>query len=132
MALAELIDASLLLEFGDDYAGIGNVDEPKWRVRALLMKLDADRAHGTEYFVNKFIDKVKSIFAGLPKPKDWQSFQKNDPPLLFTHDEVQRFALENRLARAGVRGVGQARIGFDGRGAEKVRGRGGVCGKQCL
>ena len=36
MALTELVDASLLFEFGDEYASIGNIQEPKWRVRTLL------------------------------------------------------------------------------------------------
>lgn len=91
MALAELVDASLL-EFSDEYAPLATVQEPKWRVRALLMKLAADKAHGTEY-VDKFVHKVESVFSGLPKPKDSEAFRVHDLPLLFTADEVQQFAL---------------------------------------
>ena len=61
------------------------------------MKLDSDDKNGTDYFRNKFIPKVEAIFTGLPKPKDWQSFQKNDLPLLFTANEVQQFALDGNL-----------------------------------
>jgi hypothetical protein len=82
-----------------------NIQEPKWRVRTLLMKLDSDDKNGTDYFRNKFIPKVEAIFTGLPKPKDWQSFQKNDLPLLFTHSEVQQFALEHRLNKAQTKAV---------------------------
>ncbi len=64
----------------------------KWRVRSLLMKLESDRRNGTDYVTNKFVGKTKEIFSGLPKPKDWNTFQNHDLPLLFTPDEVQRFA----------------------------------------
>ena len=46
---------------------------------------------------DKFIIQIKIIFDGLPKPKDWYSFNHNDLPLLFTAHDVQRFALEHRL-----------------------------------
>ena len=66
----------------------------------MLMKLEADRVNKTDYFIHKFMDKVKEIFAGLPKPKDMRSFVGNDLPLLFTANDVQRFALEHRLNKA--------------------------------
>jgi len=94
MALTELVDASLLFEFGDEYASIGNIQEPKWRVRTLLMKLESDRKNGTDYFSTKFHAKVESIFSGLPKPKEYGPFTRDDLPLLFTASEVQQFALE--------------------------------------
>lgn len=98
-ALAELVDASLLLEYGDEYEKLSPVQEPKWRVRTLLMKLRADDAHGTEY-VSKFTHKVIEIFSGLPKSKNWISFATNDLPLLFTNAEVQQFALDQKLNKS--------------------------------
>jgi len=105
MALTELVDASLLFEFGDEYASIGNIQEPKWRVRTLLMKLESDRKHGTDYFGTKFHAKVESIFSGLPKPKEYGPFTRDDLPLLFTASEVQQFALEHRLNKAQTKAV---------------------------
>lgn len=60
----------------------------------MLVKLDSDRRMETDYFSNKFIGKVKSIFSGLPKPKEWQSLLNNDLPLLTSIDEdVQQLAV---------------------------------------
>lgn len=105
MALAELVDASLLLDCGDEYAQIGILQEPKWRVKALLSKLDSDRRNGTDFFTHKFVGKVETIFTGLPKPKEWRSFLEHDLPLLFTPDEVQQFALEHRLSKSQTKAV---------------------------
>ena len=104
MALCELVDASLL-EFSEDYAPMATIQEPKWRVRALLTKLDSDRRNGTDFFTNKFVGKVVEIFSGLPKPKEWPAFLNHDLPLLFTADEVQQFALEHRLNKAQTKAV---------------------------
>ena len=105
MALTELVDASLL-EFSEEYARLSVIQEPKWRVKTLLMKLDSDDKHGTD-FGNKFVPKVIEIFSGLPKPKDWQSFQKHDLPLLFTASEVQQFALDHKLNKAQTKAVNE-------------------------
>ena len=83
------------------------IQEPKWRVKSLLMKLDSDDRTGTDYFSNKFVRKAEEIFSGLPKPKDWQSFQKHDLPLLFTHNEVQQFALDHKLNKAQTKAVNE-------------------------
>jgi len=110
MALAELVDATLL-EFSDEYETISDIsfldlkeetkkDKPKWRVRALLTKLESDRKHGTDYFGSKFTAKIAEIFSGLPKPKDPISFTTNDLPLLFTANDVQQFSLEHRLNKS--------------------------------
>mgnify|MGYP003378600608 CR=1 FL=1 len=104
MALTELVDASLL-EFSADYAPLSTIQEPKWRVRALLGKLNADRANGTKYFIPKFGDKIKAIFDGLPKPKDARKFLENDLMLLFTASDVQQFALEHRLNKAQTKAI---------------------------
>lgn len=105
MALAELVDASLMIEFDKAYSTIGNVQEPKWRVRTLLMKLDSDNKHGTDYFGNKFVPKVETLFAGLPKPKNWLPFYRHDLSILFTPDEVQQFALDQRLNKSQTKAV---------------------------
>ncbi|MCC8997947.1 MAG: ParB/RepB/Spo0J family partition protein, partial [Candidatus Contendobacter sp.] len=77
MALTELVDASLL-EFSAEYAPLSAIQEPKWRVKALLGKLESDRANKTDYFITKFSDKVDEIFSGLPKPKEYGPFTRND------------------------------------------------------
>jgi len=104
MALCELVDASLL-EFSNEYAALTPIQEPKWRVKTLLTKLDSDDKNGTDFFRNKFVPKVIEIFSGLPKPKEWQSFQKHDLPLLFTHNEVQQFALDHRLNKSQTKAI---------------------------
>ena len=107
LALAELIDAELTLAFGDEYRALSKVDEPKWRVKALLTKMDSDDRNGTEYVTNKFVRKTEAVFDGLPKPKDWHAFQKHDLPLLFTADEVQQFAMEHRLNKSQTKAVAE-------------------------
>lgn len=105
LAMAELVDASMM-EFSPEYAPLSPVQEPKWRVKTLLMKLDSDDKHGTN-FGNKFVPKAEEIFAGLPKPKDWHTFQKHDLPLLFTPAEVQEFALKHRLNKSQTKAVNE-------------------------
>lgn len=62
------------------------------------MKLDSDRRNGTDVFTNKFVGKVQSIFASLPKPKEWRTFFVNDLPLLISIDaDVQDVAAEHEL-----------------------------------
>lgn len=73
MALTELVDASLL-EFSAEYAPLSTIQEPKWRVKALLTKLESDRKNSTDYFSGTFSAKVKAVFDGLPKPKDARKF----------------------------------------------------------
>lgn len=87
----DIIDTELLDAF-EEYSGYGNTSVE--RVRFVLMKLAADKAHGTEYFVNKFVNKIQSIFNGLPKPKEWQSFLNHDLPLLTSiDDDVQEISI---------------------------------------
>lgn len=105
-ALAELVDASLLLECEDEYSSISPIQEPRWRVRTLLMKLDSDDKHGTD-FGNKFVPNVEAIFSGIPKPKDWQTFQKHDLPLLFTNEEVQQFAMDHKLNKSQTKAINE-------------------------
>lgn len=101
-----IVGTARLLEFSGDYAPLSPVQEPKWRVKTLLMKLDSDDKHGTN-FGNKFVPKAEEIFAGLPKPKDWHTFQKHDLPLLFTPAEVQEFALKHRLNKSQTKAVNE-------------------------
>ena len=103
-ALAELVDASLLLEYGDEYEHLSPSQEPKWRVKMLLTKLAADKANATK-FMDKFVHKVKEIFDGLPKQKDSESFRVHDLPLLFTDEEVQQFALDQKLNKSQTRAI---------------------------
>ncbi len=105
MALAELVDASLI-EFSDEYAPLATVQEPKWRVKTLLMKLSSDKANGTS-FMNKFVHKVESVFSGLPKPKEWEAFRVHDLPLLFTSSEVQQFSLKHQLNKSQTKAIGE-------------------------
>jgi hypothetical protein len=90
------------------------VQEPKWRVKSLLMKLDSYRrikARGDDpgrelaELSNKFVGQTEAIFSGLPKPKDWNAFQNHDLPLLFTPAEVQEFAvLWSRCGKFSIAG----------------------------
>ncbi len=97
LALAELVDASML-EFSGDYAPLSPVQEPKWRVKSLLMKLESVRkaiakkeTPSDELLAirSKFAAETEKIFSGLPKPKDFITFASHDLPLLFTPAEVQ-------------------------------------------
>lgn len=106
LALAELVDASML-EFSGDYAPLSPVQEPKWRVKSVLSKLNSDRANKTNYFIPKFGDKIEEIFSGLPKPKDARKFLENDLVLLFTPAEVQEFALKHRLNKSQTKAVNE-------------------------
>ncbi len=111
----ELVDASMM-EFSDDYAHLSPVQEPKWRVKSLLMKLESDRkikARGDDpgrelaELCSKFTAQTEKIFSGLPKPKDYISFATNDLPLLFTPAEVQEFALKHRLNKSQTKAVNE-------------------------
>lgn len=104
-ALAELIDSELLIEFGDEYTTLSKAQEPKWRVRSLLMAIKADEANGTSKVMHKFVHKTDSVFSSLPKPKTRESFASHDLPLLFTADEVQRFAMQHRLNKSQTKAV---------------------------
>ncbi len=79
------------------------VQEPKWRVKSLLMKLESDRRNKTDYVTGKFSGKTEAIFSGLPKPKLFASFLDKELPLLFTPAEVQEFALKHRLNKSQAR-----------------------------
>ena len=94
---------------GLEYADYGNASTH--RVRFALMKLDSDRRNGTDVFTNKFIGKVQTIFASLPKPKEWQSLLNNDLPLLTSIDEdVQATAVDAKLNKSRLkRGFDSAR-----------------------
>lgn len=76
-----LIDADLSLSFGDEYAALSKIQEPKWRVKALLTLIESDRKNGTEKVSNKFVAKTDAIFAGLPKTKELVSFSMHDLPI---------------------------------------------------
>jgi hypothetical protein len=61
--VAEMVDAELI-EDADDAAF---VDTPSLRVRTLLMKLDPDRRHGTDYVASEFTGMVEDLFVRFPK-----------------------------------------------------------------
>jgi len=92
------------------------VQEPKWRVKTLLMKLESVRKAiakkeppSDELLAirHKFMAETESIFSGLPKPKDMRSFEGNDLPLLFAPAEVQEFALKHRLNKSQTKAVNE-------------------------
>ena len=83
------------------------MQEPKWRVKTLLMKLESDRKNGTDYVSGKFSAKTETIFSGLPKPKLFSSFLDKELPLIFTPDEVQEFALKHRLNKSQTKAVNE-------------------------
>ena len=59
-ALAELIDAEMMLAFGNEYSSLSRIQEPKWRVKSLLTLIESDRRHGTEKVATKFRGKTIS------------------------------------------------------------------------
>ena len=124
MALAELIDAELLMTFGDEYLAYSRLDEPRWRVKGLLTAMESDRRNGTEKVTDKFVGKVDSVFVGLPKPKDRETFTRHDLPLLFTATEVQQFALEHKLNKSQTKAVAELHKAapeiFKGQAPDKV------------
>ncbi len=88
------------------------VQEPKWRVKSLLMKLESVRkaiakkeTPSDELLAirTKFRAETEKIFSGLPKPKEPGPFSRDDLPLLFTPAEVQEFALKHRLNKSQAR-----------------------------
>lgn len=96
VAAVNIIDTELLDTF-EEYSGYGNTSVE--RVRFVLMKMNADRANKTNYFIHKFMDKIKLIFGGLPKPKEWRSLLENDLPLLTSiDDDVQEPFASGKLA----------------------------------
>jgi hypothetical protein len=68
-------------EYSPEYAPLSPVQQPKWRVKSLLTKLESDRKNGTDYFSSKFAAKLNETFTGLPKPKEWliRSHKKTFP-----------------------------------------------------
>lgn len=103
-ALVDIVDTELLDAFGLEYADFGNCSVH--RVRFVLMKLDSDRRNGTDVFTNKFVGKVQSIFASLPKPKEWQSLLNHDLPLLTSVDEdVQQAAVDAKLNKSQTKAL---------------------------
>jgi hypothetical protein len=70
------------------------------------MKLTADKANKTNYFMNKFVHKVDSIFSSLPKPREWQAFRVHDLPLLTSiDDEVQAVAVNEKLNKSQTKAL---------------------------
>ena len=101
-ALVEVIDAEMIDE--DGYAALdeGSIN----RVKALLMKLHADTQNETDYFINKFVNKIESVFAALPKPMGWTSFLIHDLPLITKIDlDVRQVAIEHKLNKSQTKAL---------------------------
>ena len=55
------------MKFSDEYAPLSPIQEPKWRVKTLLMKLESDRKNSTDYFSHKFVAKLMVQVSGNAK-----------------------------------------------------------------
>lgn len=110
-AIVEVIDAELIED--RDYAAMGAT--PLDRVKIVLRKIDSDRRSTERGFSsknvtkersNKFIRRIEMIFSNLPKPLEWQSFFKNDLPLLrdFCQD-VRDVSDRHHLNRSQIRAL---------------------------
>jgi len=96
-ATVEWIDASLYDEAG--YLEFG--DTPQDRVRYLLVKLDSDRRHNTNYFAHKFMGKIEEAFKATNRDIDWRSFLDNDlRPYLNFDDDVKDVAVKHSLNKS--------------------------------
>ncbi|RLA39666.1 MAG: hypothetical protein DRR06_18750 [Gammaproteobacteria bacterium] len=104
-AIVDMVDAELMEV--DEYTDFG--DSPEVRVRFLLGKLNNDDRHGTDFFANKFISKIESIFKSLPRKKAWHSFFMNDLPLIKLDDEVLDIAADNQLNKSQTKAVAKMR-----------------------
>lgn len=89
------------------------------RVTVLLKKLDSVRAsqeRGSEVkakaltLFHKFMEQVESIFAALPRPKEWRSYYVNDLPLLSLPSDVSRMATANTLNPTQTRALAKLKI----------------------
>lgn len=96
-AITELIDAEMI----EDSTYSLSAETPTERVKWLLGKLFSDKINGTDYFINKFINKVERIFDNLPRAREWYSFYVNDFRTITTIDEdVKDIAIRNQLNKS--------------------------------
>lgn len=83
----------------DGYMEFG--DTPEERVGRLLGKLRSDQCNGTDYFINKFINKIEDAFAATNRNVTWLSFLNNDLSQYARLDEdVKDVAVEKSLPKA--------------------------------
>jgi hypothetical protein len=101
IAIVDLVDAELY--DNEEYLGFG--DNSTGRVRFLLGKMDSDRRHETDYFAHKFMGNIETIFANLPRRKEWRSFYVNDLPLLSVNEEVTEIAVNNKLNKSQTKSL---------------------------
>ncbi len=101
-----MVDAELIED--REYGSMGK--KPADRVKTLLVKLDSVRRCKERGFnvseeikctSNKFVGRVRKIFANLPKPLEWLSFLNHDLPILMDiSKEVQKISIQNGLNRS--------------------------------
>jgi len=96
-ATIEWIDASLYdepryLEFGDT---------AQERVKHLLVGLDSDNKHNTNYFGDKFVPKTQLAFKATNRNITWASFLHHDlRPYSNFHDDVKDVAVKHSLNKS--------------------------------
>ena len=79
---------------------------PIERLAWVLMKIDSDRRHKTDYFANKFIGKIENAFVSLPKSVDWLSFLNNDlRPYLKMDEDVKDVAVKHKLKKSQAKAL---------------------------
>ncbi|MBL7203632.1 MAG: hypothetical protein ISS63_04790 [Desulfobacteraceae bacterium] len=84
-------------------------------MKTLLGKIDSVRRSRERGFnlkkktkdtSNKFIRRIERIFNNLPNQLEWQSFFKNDIPLLMDFcEEVRDVSIQHRLNRSQTRAL---------------------------
>ena len=77
-AIVEMIDAEMI---EDEYYQLFG-DEPVLRVTRFLKKRQTAEKNNYVNSICNITDRVDIIFKSLPKPKKWESFLRNDLPLL--------------------------------------------------
>lgn len=96
-AIVEIIDAELIED--DYYRLFGN--DPVIRVIRFLRKRQSAEKRG---YVNNFgnvTERIDITMKGLPNPKEWESFLRNDLPILTkTDDDVKNLAARIKASKA--------------------------------
>lgn len=100
-AIVEMIDAEMVDVEG--YLIYG--DTPFLRVIRLLKKIETAEKNNYVDSIRNFTDRVDIIFRGLPRRKKWDSFLRNDLPLLNLDDDVIDVGVRIRASKARLKAL---------------------------
>lgn len=98
-AIVEIIDAEL---YDDDYYQFYlNEPDPVIRVTRLLQKMQSATKQGYVDSFGNVTERIDIIMESLPNPKEWDSFLRNDLPVLNkTDDDVKDLAARIKASKA--------------------------------